>query len=112
MKNAPHLTVGHAPVLAKQIAATRPGMAHFAATGPFGQTCGTCVHLAYWQQVRNASGNIVKTKHRKGCAKFHALTGQHGPPVRASTEACRHFERRDDACTCATCTSQDTTSDG
>jgi hypothetical protein len=40
MKNSPHLTVGYAPVLARQIALTRPGMAHWSASGPFGAVCG------------------------------------------------------------------------
>ena len=35
MKNSP-LTAEYEPVLATQISKTRPGMAHFAATGPFG----------------------------------------------------------------------------
>jgi hypothetical protein len=97
MKNSPHLTVGYAPVLARQIALTRPGMAHWSASGPFGAVCGQCAFYGYWQQVRGPNGNIVKTKHRqRSCAKYLALTGTHGAAVPASTEACRHFERRDD----------------
>jgi hypothetical protein len=95
VKNTPHLTAGHASVLAAQIAKTKPGMAHFAATGPFGCTCGDCTHLGYWQQVRNKNGDTVGTRHRRGCAKFFALTGNPGPVVPRSTEACRHFEPRD-----------------
>jgi len=92
----PHLTVGHDPELAAQIARTRAGMAHWAASGPLGRTCADCSYLTYWQQIRNAAGNIVATKRCRGCAKFFALTGRHGPVVSKHTEACRHFEPRDD----------------
>ena len=111
MKNSP-LTAEYEPVLATQISKTRSGMAHFAATGPFGATCGDCAFLGYWQPIRNQAGDVVRTVHRRGCGKFLKLTGKPGPTVPATTEACRYFERWDDACTCATCTSQDTTSDG
>jgi hypothetical protein len=96
MKNTAHLTAGHEPGLSAQIAKTRPGMAHWAATGPFGRTCGDCSYLGYWQQIRNAAGNTVTTKRRHGCAKFLALAGNHGPAVPRNTEACRYFEPRDD----------------
>jgi len=96
MKNTPHLTQGYDPVLAAQIAKTRPGMAHWAASGPLGRTCADCDHLGYWRQVQDAAGNIVATKRCRGCAKFFALTGRHGPVVSKHTEACRHFEPRDD----------------
>jgi hypothetical protein len=91
----PHLTPGFTAQLAAQISATKPGQAHFAGTGPADETCGKCGHLGYWQQVRNAAGDNVDTRHRGGCAKFFALTGKHGPVVPASASACRHFERRD-----------------
>jgi hypothetical protein len=96
MKNTAHLTAGHDPVLSAQIAKTRPGMAHWAATGPFGCTCADCGHLSYWQQIRDAAGNTVTTKRRHGCAKFFALTGRHGAAVPRNTEACRYFAPRDD----------------
>jgi hypothetical protein len=96
MENTSGLTTGYPPALAAQIAKTKPGMAHFAATGPFGATCGDCVHLGYWRQVRNKAGDTVGTKHVGGCAKFFALTGKHGSVVPASTEACRYFERKEE----------------
>jgi len=90
----PHLTTGYDPTLTAQIAKTRPGMAHWAASGPLGRTCAECAYLGYQQQVQNAIGVVVATKQRYGCAKFLALTGRHGAIVPQSTEACRHFELR------------------
>jgi len=40
--NSSHLTVGHDPITARQINLSCPGMAHFAATGPFGSCCKDC----------------------------------------------------------------------
>ena len=93
---SPHLTAGYDPVLTAQIAKTRPGMAHWAGSGPFGRTCGDCSYLTYWQQIRNAAGNNVGTKQRHGCAKFRELTGRHGPVVPKHAEACRYFAPRDE----------------
>ena len=93
-----HLTQGYAPELAAQIRQSRPGMAHFAATGPFGATCGECLHFGSWKQIRGAAGNVVNTTRVKGgCAKFLALTGKHGPALPPNTPACRYFERTDNA---------------
>ena len=83
-------------ILAYQIRTTRPGMAHWANSGPFGATCGECAHFGCRKQVRDAAGNIVSTTRVKGgCAKFLALTGKHGPAVPPSTPACKYFERPD-----------------
>jgi hypothetical protein len=96
MKNGDHLTQGHGPVLARQISLTYPGMAHFAATGPLGTTCAECASYGYWRKRQNAAGDVVGTKFRKGaCGKHFELTRQHGLPVPADTESCRHFTRRD-----------------
>ena len=95
MKNTPYLTEGHSPELAMQIKRSRPGMAHFAGTGPFGATCGGCVFLGYWKKIRNASGDTVKSQRVGGCEKFHQLTRRHGPVVPPGTDACRYFQRRE-----------------
>jgi hypothetical protein len=97
----PHLTQGHDPALAAQIAKTRPGMAHWAGSGPLGRVCAECAHLGYEQQVLNAIGVVAATERRYGCAKFLRLTGRHGPIVPKSAAACRHFEPRDDTAACA-----------
>jgi len=90
-----HLTQGFSGVLEHQIRTTYPGQAHFANTGPFGATCGDCVFLGYHRQIRNKSGDTVRTIHRGGCGKFYQLTGNHGPVVPTSAAACRHFQRKE-----------------
>jgi hypothetical protein len=60
----------------------RPGMAHFAGTGPFGETCGSCAHLA-------------STDRKKGrCAMFKKLAGHRGEEVDKNNAACKYFEAR------------------
>ena len=76
MKNNSHLTPVYTPELAQQIRASRPGHAHFADTGPFGATWRRVVFLGYWKQIRNASGDTVKSQRVGGCEKFLQLTGQ------------------------------------
>jgi hypothetical protein len=90
----PYLTPGYSPELVSQIRQTVPGMAHWAASGPTGATCGECAYLGYWKQIRNRAGDTVSTERRRGCAKFYELTGEHGPTVPPSCAACRHFEKR------------------
>jgi hypothetical protein len=90
----PGLTRGHVDMFEHQIQATHRGQAYFANTGPFGAICSECMFWGYHQQVRNSSGDTVKTVHRHGCKKFHELTGKHGDIVPASASACRYFERR------------------
>jgi hypothetical protein len=90
--SAPHLTVGYTPEFVAMVRATRAGQAHWAGTGPAGKTCGDCAHLGYQRQRRNASGDLVKSEHTGGCARFFQLTGDHGPAVPATAGACRHFE--------------------
>jgi hypothetical protein len=85
------------PAFDSQVARTRPGQAHFAGTGPFGATCGECAFLGYWRQVRSASGDLIRSERSAGCAKFHQLTGKHGPAVQPGTDACRHFARKEKA---------------
>jgi hypothetical protein len=96
MKKNAYLTAGYDPVLSAQIAKTKPGMAHWAGSGPFGRTCADCAYFGYWRQVQNAAGNTVATKRYHGCGKFFALTGRHGPIVPKRTEACRYFQPHDD----------------
>jgi hypothetical protein len=95
MRNTPHLTPGHDPVLASQIRRTRAGMAHWAGSGPAGATCGECVFLGYWKKILSASGDTLQSQRVSGCQKFRELTGKHGAVVPPSSEACRHFQRRE-----------------
>ena len=93
-----HLTHGFAPELERsKLLRSRPGMAHFAATGPFGATCGDCRFLGYWKQHRNGSDEIIRTSRAKGCGEFHRLTGRHGAALPEHTEACKYFQRKEEA---------------
>jgi hypothetical protein len=96
MKTTAHLTSTDAE-FERQVRKTRAGMAHFAGTGPFAATCGECMSWNYWRQIRNASGDLVRTTKSQGCEKFYELTGKHGPAIPPGTEACRHFERRENS---------------
>jgi hypothetical protein len=87
--NDNHLTKGHDPILAKQIAASYPGMAHFAATGPLGATCKECVH---WQSTKGKYGG----RERRRCEKYRQLTGHLGAPIAGTIAACRYFEPADE----------------
>jgi len=95
MKNESHLTKGYGDALARQINSTVPGMAHWAGSGPADADCSQCKFFGYAQSMRNAAGEIITSKFRKtACGKFHELTGKHGPDIRGSAKACRHFEPR------------------
>ena len=87
-----HLTAGFAPELARQIALTTPGQAHFADGGPFGATCGGCAFLGYERAVRDRDGSTTGTRKTSGCRKFHELSGKHGPAVPKGARACKYFE--------------------
>jgi hypothetical protein len=76
MHNTPYLTKGHSDMLEHQIRTTRSGMAHFANTGPFGTVCGECQYWGYHKTRRTASGDAVKTKHVRACAKFRCFMAQ------------------------------------
>jgi hypothetical protein len=91
----PYLTAGYTPELTAQIRATRPGMAHWAGSGPADKTCGECQHLGYWRQIQNATGDNIDNRHYGGCAKYSQLAGgKHGAVILPGTPACRHFQRR------------------
>jgi hypothetical protein len=94
---SPYLTRGYSETLEHQIRTTHAGQAHFANTGPFGATCGECVFLGYFQQIRNEAGDTVRTVHRRGCKKFYELTNAHGPVVPSHAAACRYFQRKENS---------------
>ncbi|WLA79626.1 hypothetical protein [Bradyrhizobium elkanii] len=77
----------------------RPGMAHFPGTGPFGKTCGTCVHRGYWRKGKDKidpkTHAIISHQVRTGgCKMFLILTHAHGPAISKNWEACRHYVER------------------
>jgi hypothetical protein len=71
---------------------TAPGMAFFADTGPAGKFCGECKFKGYRRRIVNARGEFVASKRAGGCAKFHALTGTHGPAISKHLRSCKYFE--------------------
>ena len=72
---------------------SEPGMAFFAGTGPEGKICGKCKFKAYWRERLNKSGFPIGGGARsQGCAKFHSLTGMHGPEFNGDVPACKYFE--------------------
>jgi hypothetical protein len=71
---------------------TEPGMAHFAGTGPDGATCGQCKFRGYWRERMNGSGFPIGGSRSQACAKFHSLTGGHGPAINKNLRACKYFE--------------------
>src|SRR6516165_3623137 len=79
------------PAFAQSLGKTVAGMAHFAGSGPLGETCGACAHL---HQVKRHGRRI------NCCAKFTELMCQAFPSGRARAEggevprgtpACRYF---------------------
>jgi hypothetical protein len=86
----PYLTDPDPPLSAK-IRASYPGMAHFAGTGPQGQTCRACIH---WTGCGDPVGYSSKfgTPNPRRCAKFQSLmNGKRGDKVPHDARACRHF---------------------
>ena len=83
MLGSRYLTKHPDPDNAWQIAASVPGMAHLALTGPPGTACGNCLH---WQPARN--GAI-----KKCCLKYRAMVpldkAVHYIPKNQSS--CRHW---------------------
>jgi hypothetical protein len=95
VKNAPHLTAGHAPEVARQIECSHAGMAYFASTGPLGATCKECAFYGYHRKYRDKFGDTTRAKFRhNACRRFFELTNKHGPDVPENAEACRYFECR------------------
>jgi hypothetical protein len=61
--------------------ATRPGMAHFAFSGPAGRTCNECEFYGY----PKGKGTTL------ACAKYRAMMGMDGPPIPRGTPCCKYF---------------------
>lgn len=66
----------------------RPGLAHFAGSGPAGKACADCVSRGYYRQSQSSDN----TYRYQGCAKFKSMTGRSGPEVRPDNRACKYFE--------------------
>lgn len=82
-----NLTAAYPAELERQIAATVPGMAFFAETGPFATTCGQCIHLS------DKTNKNFRPRRCPGCLKYFDLTGRHGDSVPRNTPSCKYFKR-------------------
>lgn len=71
----------------KQALRTFPGMAHFAATGPFGSQCASC---SFFRQKPTARAFTRQSY----CFKVKELTGKWSAPVPGSAMACKYYERK------------------
>jgi len=72
----------------KRIKGSYAGMAHFANTGPDGETCRFCDHFVERSQHQGA------LKPGK-CGKYKALMGAYGPSIPHTANACRYFQKNE-----------------
>lgn len=76
----------------------KPGMAHFAGTGPQGKTCGDCLHRGYYRQSRKGKWNETRQQEEfksyrvSKCAVYKSLTGHHGGDIDKYWASCKYFE--------------------
>lgn len=81
-------------VQARRLAASVPGMAHWAETGPDGRTCRECLHWGSGKRFRREEGQLCPRR----CRQFSRLMqGAEGPGVPHGQASCRHFSLRDPA---------------
>lgn len=66
---------------------TRPGMAHWAGTGPDGASCGKC--LNFGDVPSDGEGSRM---NRDRCKKYLQMTGNIGGRLPKKTAACKYFE--------------------
>ena len=95
----PHLTAVHGEVADRQHAGSYAGMAHFAATGPLGMTCGGCCSYGTADaSIRNAAGEIIQTRRKPhACGKFQEISGKLGGDIPEHADACKYFEPKESA---------------
>lgn len=74
----------------------KPGMAHYAGSGPYGKTCGSCKWRGYFRKGKdkvNPRTHMIESKRVKtmGCREFLRLTHRHGPAVFSEWPACKFY---------------------
>jgi hypothetical protein len=89
MSETDHLTEPNAE-LAEQVRRTPPGMAHWAGTGPAGQTCAGCGHYGYWYETRTGKSG----RRASACELYFRRCHTHGNTLPAATPACKYFNPR------------------
>ncbi len=98
----PHLTKPQGEELAAMQAATVPGMAFWAGSGPAGRTCRECVHWCSGKVARRHTKRSAAVKHSgvkagslldQKCNKFARLSyDKEGDAFNNATPACKYFE--------------------
>jgi len=91
----PYLTRPQGEALASQQAATVPGMAFWAMTGPEGETCRTCKFWGVSSRFRrNPEGYLLPRR----CMMFTRLShGAIGAGIPDAQAACKYFKAREKA---------------
>lgn len=89
------LTRGFGDENERQKQATRPGMAHFAGTGPIGATCASCRYREGGSRLAELGPHAVV---KIGCSMYRRLMkikpDAKVPTFNSSTPACRHYAKR------------------
>jgi hypothetical protein len=94
------MTIGNAHLTERAPAynATEPGMAFCAGSGSLGKACKDCCFKGYFREREEFDPAqdkwITRTYRTRGCAKFLALTGEHGPAIVGALRACKYFEAK------------------
>jgi hypothetical protein len=84
------------PELDRLVKLTKPGMAHWAGTGPAGTTCEGCAHYGFRESIRGKHGDIVKTVlHAKSCGRYFEIMRRAGGAIGPKTPSCRHYQPRE-----------------
>lgn len=94
MENSPGLSKSaYGGSMDAQIAASCPGMAHFALTGPANKACHHCEHWGNSPTFKRKKDGRLR---RRTCQRFIRMCQvKNGIPIEPDTPSCRHFQHRD-----------------
>lgn len=78
------------PGLDRIRAITKPGMAHWASTGPDGTFCYQCKNfsLVEYYSANSKHGDVLKPAP---CSQYEKLTGEAGAPIAGNNQSCKYF---------------------
>ena len=94
MNISKHLTKAHAPDMQAKIDCTPAGMAHWAGTGPAGETCRRCLEMYDDEHPPKYEGGLITGRR---CRKRSRLSGAGSNAMPASTPACIYFKLNEKA---------------
>lgn len=95
METTPKLTVVHDTETLNKIAATFPGMATWAGTGPANMTCRSCSQWACRGYYAKSNKETPHALRVGGCRKLRELSGRIKIKVPHFARACRFYEQND-----------------